>query len=435
MDSLIKSIKAREILDSRGNPTVEVDVLLEDGAAGTFAVPSGASTGVNEAVELRDGDRSRFHGKGVLGAVSNVNTKIADVLIGKDALKQREIDEAMIQLDGTKNKSKLGANAILGVSFAVCRAAAASQGRKLYNYINSVLSEASNSAMVQERNMPTPLFNIMNGGAHADNTLSIQEFMVIPIGIKTFHEQLRAGSEIDIELKRILKERGAMTGVGDEGGFAPNLPSDEIALDFIVEAIEASGYKLESEIVLGLDVAASQYWEADDKVYAIPNVAGEKVLVDKPDKVSDFYVDLMKKYPIHIIEDPLAEEDWEGWKAFAKKFDFKEHLLVGDDLTVTNPAIVERAAKEGVINAMIIKPNQIGTLSEVIDVIMLCNMHNIKKIISHRSGETTDNFIADLAVAASAQFIKDGAPIRGERVSKYNRLLRIEEEMLTTVPA
>jgi len=433
MDTAIKNITAREILDSRGNPTVETDVVLEDGSIGTFAVPSGASTGVNEAVELRDGDNARFHGKGVLGAVSNVNTKIAEELKGKDSLDQRAIDMRLKELDGTKNKSSLGANAVLSVSFAVCRAAAQSQKRKLYNYINSLFAQVHEQAIAAPRTIPTPLFNIMNGGAHADNSLSIQEFMVIPVGIKSFREQLRAGAEISVELKRILSERGATTGVGDEGGFAPNLPSDETALDFIAEAVEASGYKLESEVVFGLDVAASQYWEEDDKVYAIPNVAGEKVLVDKPDKVSDFYIDLMKKYPIFIIEDPLAEDDWVGWKSFAKKFDFKQHLLVGDDLTVTNPVIVERAVKEGVINAMIIKPNQIGTLSEVLDVVMLCDQYNIKKIVSHRSGETPDTFIADLAVAVSAQFIKDGAPVRGERVAKYNRLLRIEDELVQLI--
>lgn len=432
MDTTIKGVSAIEIIDSRGNPTIRAEVQLQDGTRGTFAVPSGASTGIHEAVELRDGDTARYNGRGVLIAVENVRTVIADALVGKDAQNQREIDETLLELDGTKNKSKLGANAILSVSFAVCRATAMSLGRKLYNYLQSLIAEETGISLQTPLQVSTPLFNVMNGGAHADNNLSIQEFMVIPVGIKTFREQLRAGVEIDHTLKNILRERGAMTGVGDEGGFAPNLPNDETALDFIVEAVEASGYQLESQIVLGLDVAASEYWEEDDKVYAIPNVAGEKVLVDKPEKVVDFYRDLMRKYPIYSIEDPLAEEDWDGWKALAKDMNFDENLLVGDDLTVTNPEIVERAAKEKVINALIIKPNQIGTLTEVIEVLKLCDRYAIKKIVSHRSGETTDDFIADLAVAANAEFLKDGAPIRGERVAKYNRMLVIESELLAT---
>jgi enolase len=429
MDTTIKDITAREILDSRGKPTVEAEVFLNSGASGRFAVPSGASTGIYEALELRDGDLARYGGKGVLTAVDNIKTKIRDKLIGIDALRQEEVDETLINLDGTKNKSKLGANAILAVSVATCKASAVSQSRRLYNYLNGLLSNYLNQVEELQLALPTPLFNILNGGAHAENTLSIQEFMVIPIGISQFQEQLRAGSEIEAHLKFILKERGATTAVGDEGGFAPNLPSDETALDFLLEAVEASGYKLEKEIVFGLDVAASQYWEEDDKVYAIPNISGEKVLVDKPAKVSDFYVNLMKKYPIYLMEDPLAEDDWDGWKAFAKKFDMKEKKLVGDDLTVTNPKRVEKAAKEKVINALIIKPNQIGTITEVLEVIKICNTYKIAKIISHRSGETTDTFLADLAVAVNAQFIKDGAPVRGERVAKYNRLLEIEEEL------
>lgn len=428
MDTSIKKITAREILDSRGYPTIEAVVFLNDGSSGKFAVPAGASTGILEALELRDGDLARYNGKGVLTAVENVKDIIASKVIGMDALKQQEIDHVLIELDGTRDKSKLGANAILSVSIACCKAAAASQNRKLYNYLHTLLCDISNKEITQLR-MPVPLFNILNGGAHADNTLSIQEFMVVPIGINNFFEQLRAGAEIDHRLKNILKERGATTGVGDEGGFAPNLPSDEIALDFLVEAVEGAGYKLESEIVFGLDIAASQYWEEDDKVYAIPNISGEKVLVDKPAKVSGFYLELMRKYPISILEDPLAEEDWTGWKALAKGFDFKEKFLVGDDLTVTNTKRVEKAAKLKVINALIIKPNQIGTLTEVFEVIKMCERYKIAKVVSHRSGETTDTFIADLAVAANAKFIKDGAPIRGERVAKYNRLLEIEQEL------
>lgn len=429
MDISIKSVTAQEILDSRGIPTIETTVILGNGSQGKFSVPSGASTGIFEALELRDGDLARYNGKGVLTAVEHVQSVIADKIKGMDALQQEEIDNTLISLDGTKNKSKLGANAILSVSFAVCRAAAESQNRRLYNYLNSLVSNYLDQVENPAVSLPTPLFNILNGGAHADNTLSIQEFMIIPLGINRFSEQLRAGAEIDHQLKKILRERGATTAVGDEGGFAPNLPTDETALDFLVEAVEASGYKLESEIVFGLDIAASQYWEEDDKVYAIPNVAGEKVLVDKPAKVSDFYVGLMKKYPIYLIEDPLAEEDWVGWRSFAKRFDLKEKLLVGDDLTVTNPERVERAAKEKVINALIIKPNQIGTLTEVFEVIKVCNKHQLVKIVSHRSGETTDTFIADLAVAVNARFLKDGAPKRGERVAKYNRLLEIGEEL------
>jgi enolase len=430
MDTTIKSITAREILDSRGNPTVKAEVTLESGALGEFSVPSGASTGVHESRELRDGDLARYNGKGVLTAVENVNSTIANKLVGMDGLKQQEIDEALIKLDGTKNKSKLGANALLAVSVANCKAIAISQNRKFYNYLNGILYEYLDEAKNPQLKIPTPLFNILNGGAHADNSLSIQEFMIVPIGIETFAEQLRTGVEINHVLKKILKERGATTSVGDEGGFAPNLPTDETALDFLVEAVESSGYKLESEIVFGLDIAASQYWEEDDKVYAIPNVSGEKVLVDKPEKVVDFYLGLTKKYPIYIIEDPLAEDDWKGWEKYAKRVDFKKTLLVGDDLTVTNPERIEKAAKLKVINGLIIKPNQIGTLSEVFEVIKICNKYNIAKIISHRSGETTDTFLADLAVACNSAFFKDGAPVRGERVAKYNRLLEIEADLV-----
>jgi len=435
MDTSIKNIKAREILDSRGNPTIEADVILENGISGSFSVPSGASTGIYEALELRDGDLARYNGKGVLTALENIKSQIAPKLTGMNTLDQTEIDNKMIEIDNTKNKSKLGANSILAVSFANCRAAAKSQNRKLYNYLNSLLSQYLNQIENPNLSIPIPLFNILNGGAHADNNLSIQEFMIIPVGIKKFSEKLRAGSEINKNLKIILRERGATTSVGDEGGFAPNLPSDEVALDLLCQAVETSGYKLEKEILFGLDVAASQYWEEDDKVYAIPNVSGEKVLVDKPEKVSNFYINLLNKYPIYIIEDPLAEDDWKGWKALAKKFNFKENILVGDDLTVTNPKRVKKASKDNIINGLIIKPNQIGTLTEVMEVIKICNEQDIHKIISHRSGETTDSFIADLAVASGAQFIKDGAPTRGERLAKYNRLLRIEEFLSEDKPS
>ena len=429
MNTTIKHIIAREIIDSRGYPTIETKVVVEDSTVGVFSVPSGASIGIYEALELRDGDTSRYDGKGVLTAVENVNTIIAKSLEGKDASKQKEIDQILIELDGTNNKSKLGANAILSVSFAVCRASAASQQRKLYNYINSLLIQTLNVEEGLSVSMPTPLFNVLNGGAHADNSLSIQEFIIVPKNVKTFKEQLRAGVEIDHHLKRILKERGATTGVGDEGGFAPNLPNDEIALDYMMDAVEVSGYTLGSEILFGLDIAASQYWEEDDKVYAIPNISQDKVLVDKPEKMGNFYINLLQKYPIFYIEDPLAEDDWDGWKSFAKQLDFSTHLLVGDDLTATNPQRVEKAAQKGLINGVIIKPNQIGTLTEVFAVIKICKNYGLTKIISHRSGETTDTFIADLAVACNAQYIKDGAPIRGERVAKYNRLLEIEQQL------
>jgi enolase len=429
MDTSIQQISAQEILDSRGVPTIKATVKLANGALGSFAVPSGASTGIYEALELRDNDLARYNGKGVLKAIQNIETEISQALIGKDAIDQEAIDKQLLELDGTKNKSKLGANSMLAVSFSVCRAAAISQERKLYNYLNSIFSKQLDQIEGVDQNLPIPMFNILNGGAHADNTLSIQEFMVIPQGVKTYSEQLRAGAEINRHLRKLLKERGATTSVGDEGGFAPSLPTDEIALEFLVEAVEASGYILETQIVFGLDIAASQYWEEDDKVYAIPNVLDEKVLVDKPDKIGDFYIDLMKKFPIYSIEDPLAEDDWKGWRAFSKKINFREKLLVGDDLTVTNPERVKQAIKSKVMNAMIIKPNQIGTLTEVFEVIQLCNKHKIVKVLSHRSGETTDTFIADLAVAVDAQFIKDGAPIRGERVAKYNRLLEIERDL------
>ena len=427
MNTSIKSIKALEILDSRGNPTLRVSLSLEDGSVGTFSVPSGASTGIYEASELRDGDMGRYNGKGVLTAVQNVKEIISDKLKGMDALDQEGVDKKLIELDGTKNKSKLGANTILGVSCATCKAAAISQKRTLFNYINALLANYLDKLKTPSASLPTPLFNILNGGAHADNTLSIQEFMIIPVGISKFSEQLRAGAEIDHTLKGILKERGASTAVGDEGGFAPNLPDDETALEFLIEAVDASGYKLEREIVFGLDVAASQYWEEDDKIYAIPNISGEKVLVDKPEKIVDFYIKLIEKYPIYIIEDPLAENDWNGWTHFSKKINFNKKILVGDDLTVTNPTRVERAGKGKIINGLIIKPNQIGTLSEVFEVFKICDNYNINKIVSHRSGETTDTFIADLAVASGSQFIKDGAPIRGERTAKYNRLIEIED--------
>ena len=429
MNNYIKYVTGREILDSRGNPTLKAEVYLENGLKGEFSVPSGKSVGAFEAVELRDQDQARYSGQGVLTAVENVKNIISPALAGKDPQNQQEIDNRLIELDGSKNKSKLGANSILGVSVAVAKAAAAASERKLYNYLNSLISSYTHANVPIELKMPVPFFNILNGGAHSDNNLSIQEFIITPKGIDRYSEQLRAGSEINFKLKEILKQRGAQTSVGDEGGFAPNLPDDESAIDFILEAIEKSGYKSGAEVFLALDIAASQYYEKDDKVYAIPHVEGQKVLVDKPDKITDFYMNLMKKYPIIGIEDPLSEDDWEGWKKLSKKMNLKETMLIGDDFTVTDPVRVEKAAKEKIISGLIIKPNQIGTLSEVIRVIEICDKYGIKKILSHRSGETTDTFIADLSVACAADFLKDGAPVRGERVAKYNRLLEIEDEL------
>jgi len=432
MNSKIQKITALEILDSRGNPTVRAEVFLEDGSKGSFDVPSGASTGIYEAHELRDGDMARYHGLGVLTAINNIVNIIQPELIGMDATDQIAIDEKLLSLDDSEDKSKLGANSILPVSIANAKAASVNSERKLYNYLNSLLTSYIQKDMV-ELSLPTPLFNIMNGGAHADNSLSIQEFMVIPVGIKHFKEQLRAGSEINFTLKNILKQRGATTGVGDEGGFAPSLPNDETAIDFIIEAVEKAGYKIDTEIKLGVDIAASQFWETDDKVYAIPNIGGRKVFVDKPSKLIDFYMNLLKKYPLYIIEDPLAENDWEGWVEFAKQPEIKDKLLVGDDLTVTNPKRLQEAIEKKAINAMIIKPNQIGTLTEIFEVINICKKNNIIMIFSHRSGETTDTFIADLAVASGGKFLKDGAPVRGERTAKYNRLLEIEKEAFTDI--
>jgi len=432
MNSKIQKITALEILDSRGNPTVRAEVFLEDGSKGSFDVPSGASTGIYEAHELRDGDMARYHGLGVLTAINNIVNIIQPELIGMDATDQIAIDEKLLSLDDSEDKSKLGANSILPVSIANAKAASVNSERKLYNYLNSLLTSYIQKDMV-ELSLPTPLFNIMNGGAHADNSLSIQEFMVIPVGIKHFKEQLRAGSEINFTLKNILKQRGATTCVGDEGGFAPSLPNDETAIDFIIEAVEKAGYKIDTEIKLGVDIAASQFWETDDKVYAIPNIGGRKVFVDKPSKLIDFYMNLLKKYPLYIIEDPLAENDWEGWVEFAKQPEIKDKLLVGDDLTVTNPKRLQEAIEKKAINAMIIKPNQIGTLTEIFEVINICKKNNIIMIFSHRSGETTDTFIADLAVASGGKFLKDGAPVRGERTAKYNRLLEIEKEAFTDI--
>ena len=410
--SMITDVYAREILDSRGNPTVEVDVYLEDGAFGRAAVPSGASTGAFEAVELRDGDKARFLGKGTLTAVDNVNTLIAPSLIGLDAADQSGIDRLLIELDGTENKAKMGANAILGVSLAVAKAAAESAGLPLYRYIGG-----SNAKV-----LPSPMMNILNGGKHADNNVDIQEFMVMPLGAPTFAEALRMGAEVFHNLKKVLKGKGYNTAVGDEGGFAPNLGSNEEALAVIVEAIKAAGYEPGKDCYLAIDVASTELYH--DGVY---DLAGEGVKKTAAEMV-DFYEDLVAKYPIISIEDGLAEEDWEGWKMMNERLG-KKIQLVGDDLFVTNTRRLIRGIEENSANSILIKLNQIGTLTETLEAVEMAKQAGYTTVISHRSGETEDATIADVAVAVNAGQIKTGAPSRSDRVAKYNQLLRIEEEL------
>jgi enolase len=407
----IKSIKAREILDSRGNPTVEVDVELADGAIGRAAVPSGASTGAFEAVELRDGGE-RYLGKGVLSAISNVQKEIAPKLIGADPFAQRTIDKLMINLDGSANKSKLGANAILGVSLAVARAASTSKKLPLYRYLGGESADL----------LPVPMMNILNGGAHADTNVDIQEFMIAPIGAKNFKEALRWGAEVYHALKSVLKKRGLATSIGDEGGFAPNLDSNRAALDLIVEAINKAGFKLGSEIALAMDVAASEFYK--DGSY---NFEGSKLTAAE---MIAYYKDLVDSYPLVSIEDPLSEDDWEGWRAITDVLGEKVQL-VGDDLFVTNPERLSRGIAAKTANALLVKVNQIGSLTETLDAVAMADKAGYRSMMSHRSGETEDTTIADLAVATSAGQIKTGAPARSERVAKYNQLLRIEEELGT----
>jgi enolase len=412
MAFLISQILARQILDSRGNPTVEVDVLLDDGAFGRAAVPSGASTGSLEACELRDGDSS-YGGKSVLAAVRNVNERIAEHLQGMDARDQARIDAAMIELDGTRNKSLLGANAILGVSLAVAHAVAASSGLSLYRYLGGAAA----------RVLPVPLMNILNGGRHADNTVDIQEFMIAPIGFERFSDALRAGVETYHALKGVLTRAGYSTAIGDEGGFAPSLRSNEEALDVIMEAIIAAGYTPGEHIVLALDVAASEMADGDE--YVMFKSSQRRL---SSDELIAWYTDLVDRYPIRSIEDGLGEHDWEGWKRLTEALGSRVQL-VGDDLFVTNPDILRRGIDEGVANAILVKPNQIGTLSETLQTIAIAQRNGYNVIVSHRSGETEDATIADLAVAANAGQIKTGAPARSDRVAKYNQLLRIEEEL------
>ncbi|KGK90780.1 phosphopyruvate hydratase [Clostridium sp. HMP27] len=408
----IVDVVARQILDSRCSPTVEVDVVLEDGTIGRAAVPSGASTGMFEAVELRDEDKSKYNGKGVLKAVDNVNTLIAQELIGMNIFDQVSIDNTMIELDGTENKGKLGANAMLGVSLACAKAAAEYLGLGLYQYIGGVNSKV----------LPVPMMNIINGGKHADNNVDLQEFMIMPVGARTFAEALRMSSEVYHSLKSILKSKGYDTGVGDEGGFAPNLSSNEEAIQVIVEAIEKTGYTPGKEIYIALDPASSEIYENGKY-----NLAGEgKVLT--PAEMVEYYAKLVEKYPIISIEDGMAEEDWEGWKLITERLGDKVQL-VGDDLFVTNTNRLSTGIEKGVANSILIKLNQIGTLTETLNAIEMAERAGYTAVISHRSGETEDTTIADLVVAVNAGQIKTGAPARSERVAKYNQLLRIEEEL------
>ncbi len=415
----IEEIKALEVLDSRGNPTVQVEVITEEGTNGVAMVPSGASTGSFEAVELRDGDKSRYLGKGVLKAVENVNKIIAKELEGMNVFEQAEIDKKLIEIDGTENKGKLGANATLGVSLAVARAAANSLGMSLYKYIGGV----------NAKTLPVPMMNILNGGKHADNTVNIQEFMIMPVGAKSFSECLRMSAEIYHTLKKVLKAKGLATGVGDEGGFAPNLSSDEEALKLIVEAISEAGYKPGEDVVLALDVASTEMYDEAKKIgkegcYYFWKTEELKT----EDEMIEYLEDLANKYPIISIEDGLAEEDWEGWRKLTEKLGNKLQL-VGDDLFVTNIKRLQKGLDNKIANSILIKLNQIGTLTETLDAIELAKKNGYTAVVSHRSGETEDTTLADVAVATNAGQIKTGAPCRTDRVAKYNRLLNIEAEL------
>ena len=407
----IKDLKAYEVLDSRGNPTLKVVCVLDNGIKGSAYVPSGASTGTYEAIELRDGDKKRFHGKGVLKAINSVENEIAPRIKDMNVFEQREIDSLLINLDGTENKGRLGANAILGVSLAVARAAAHLAGVPLFRYIGGLYSNY----------LPVPMMNFINGGAHADNPLDIQEFMIVPYGFETFRDALRAGSEVYHTLKKILKEKGLSTSIGDEGGFAPQIENTKKTLDLLLEAIEKTGYKPGEEIGLALDVAATELWNKEEGTYKIE---GKELKIEEFIK---FYSDIVKDYPIFSIEDPLAEEDWEGWKKFTDEFKDKI-MIVGDDIFVTNPKRFKRGIDEGIANSILIKLNQIGTLTETLETINMAKSNAYNTVISHRSGETEDTFIADLSVGTNSMFIKTGAVARGERTCKYNRLLEIEEE-------
>ncbi len=412
--SYIVNVHAREILDSRGNPTIEVDVLTSDGSMGRAAVPSGASTGVHEAVELRDGDTERYLGKGVLKAVQNVNEILDEELHGTVITNQKEIDSIMCQADGTDNKGNIGANAILGVSLACARAAADSLGISLYSYLGGMLGTT----------MPVPMMNILNGGSHADNKIDVQEFMVMPFGASSFSEALRMGTEVFHHLKAVLKAKGLSTNVGDEGGFAPNLQSNEEGIKVVMEAIEKAGYVPGKDIWIALDAAASEFYNKEEGVYHLEST-GEKLTSSQ---MVDFWADWCEKYPIASIEDGLDEDDWSGWKQLTEKLGDKVQL-VGDDLFVTNTTRLARGIEEGIANSILIKVNQIGTLSETIEAIQMANKAGYTSVMSHRSGETEDSIIADLAVALNTGQIKTGSASRSDRIAKYNQLIRIEEEL------
>jgi len=415
MDTTIEFINAIEILDSRGNPTVEVEVVLADGSFGRAAVPSGASTGIHEALELRDGDKNRYNGKGVLEAVDHVNEEIADELFGMDAVEQKEIDELLIDLDGTANKSKFGANAILGTSLAVAKAAAASLGLPLYRYLGGVYSHV----------LPVPMMNILNGGAHTGwQSTDAQEFMVMPLGAETFTEGLRWGAEIYAALKGVLKAHGYGTLVGDEGGFAPALKANNEAVELILEAIEKAGYKAGTDVAIALDPAASEFYEEETKLYNLRK-EGRKLTSDE---MVDFWTNWVDQYPIVSLEDGFAQDDWEGWKNFTAKNGHRLQI-VGDDLLVTNPVRIARAIEEKSCNALLVKLNQIGSLTETMKAVSMVQNNGWRAVCSHRSGETEDSTIADLVVAMNMGQIKTGAPARSDRVAKYNQLLRIEQEL------
>jgi enolase len=414
--SAIVDVIAREILDSRGNPTVEADVLLESGVLGRAAVPSGASTGSKEAVELRDGDARRYGGKGVLKAVENINTEICEAVIGVDATEQSFVDKALVELDGTENKSRLGANAILAVSLAVAKAAAEESGLPLHRYLGGAGAMA----------MPVPMMNVINGGAHADNSLDMQEFMIVPVGFSSFREALRCGAEVFHALKKGLAERGLSTAVGDEGGFAPRLAKHEAAIKTILEAIEAAGYRPAEQVALAIDCASSEFYEDGEYTLAAEGLSMTS------EQFTDYLAAWVEKYPIISIEDGMAENDWDGWKLLTRRLG-KKVQLVGDDLFVTNTRFIRQGIDKGVANSVLIKINQIGTLTETFAAIEMAKRHGYTAVVSHRSGETEDTTIADIAVASGALQIKTGAPSRSDRLAKYNQLLRIEEDLGDTV--
>ncbi|MEQ8359407.1 MAG: phosphopyruvate hydratase [Cytophagales bacterium] len=411
----IESIYARQILDSRGNPTIEVDVITESGAFGRAAVPSGASTGMHEAVELRDGDKKKYLGKGVLKAVQNVNEKIAAEIVGLNVFDQNLVDQVMIELDGTKNKGKLGANAILGTSLAVAKAGAMESGQSLFRYIGGVNANT----------LPVPMMNILNGGSHADNSIDFQEFMVMPVKADTFSDALRMGTEVFHHLKKVLHDKGLSTNVGDEGGFAPNISSNEEAIEVVLKAIEKAGYKPGVDMFIAMDAASSEFYDAKSKSYHFKKSSGKKLKVGE---MVEYWAKWAKKYPIISIEDGMAENDWKGWKDLTDKIGDKVQL-VGDDLFVTNVDFLQKGIDQGVANSILVKVNQIGSLTETINAVNLAKKNSYKSVMSHRSGETEDSTIADLAVALNTGQIKTGSASRSDRMAKYNQLLRIEEEL------